>query len=114
MVKRNLALVTSQGADKNSGVYMTRQEQNQINSKVINRIIDCMAANPRPWHVPSYKALIALLKNEGLKNSRGEVWKMKTLYEMLSRNGYRGLHGLKCAYLAGEFGGDDSSISRGQ
>lgn len=76
---------------------MTRHEQRQINQQVINRLVDLINNRARLWRTPSYKEAIAVLHREGLKNSRGNLWSMKTLYLMLSRQGFGGLHGLKQA-----------------
>lgn len=74
---------------------MTRHEQRQLNQQVINRLVDLINHRARPWRTPSYKEAIAVLHRAGLKNSRGNPWAMKTLYLMLSRQGFSGLHGLK-------------------
>lgn len=74
---------------------MTRQEQRQLNQQVINQLIELINNRKRSWCTPSYKEALSMLNREGLKNSRGNQWAMKTLYLMLSRQGFSGLHGLK-------------------
>lgn len=93
---------------------MTRQEQRAINRKTIIRVVELIDSKvSKAWWLPiRYKAVIAVLNSEGLKNSRGKAWRMKTLYEMLARNGFGGLHGLKRAYRASVCDGQDSSIFR--
>lgn len=93
---------------------MTRYEQRLSNGRAINRAIQLIAIGSRRHSAPSYKSVVATLNGEGLKNSRGRDWVMKTFYLMLSRNGYRGLYGLRKSYLAGAFDAQLSSISGGQ
>ena len=70
---------------------MTRPEQRAINRAVIERL----AAIPRRWvHPPPYAVAVATLNAEGYLTSRGNPWTRRSLYRMLQRFGYSGLHGL--------------------
>lgn len=84
---------------------MTRHEQRLANQRAISRAVELIETKiSKSWRrAPSYKVVVAVLNREGLKNSRGQDWVMKTFYLMLSRSGYRGLHGLMHAYLVGAF-----------
>ncbi|MDC2888516.1 hypothetical protein [Psychrosphaera algicola] len=46
------------------------------------------------FHPPSYMHMCWLLKNLGIKTSRGNDWTPKRLFRMLQRNGYSGLWGV--------------------
>lgn len=92
---------------------MTRYEQRLANERAISRAVELISIGSRRYSAPSYKSVVATLNGEGFKNSRGQDWVMKTFYLMLSRNGYRGLYGLRESYFAGAFDAQLSSISGG-
>lgn len=92
---------------------MTREQQREINRKVIARTVELINQKFRSYwrRPPSYHLVTSQLNKEGFRNSRGQEWNMKTFYLMLARNGYRGLYGLNQAYLEGAFNHQLSSIS---
>lgn len=95
---------------------MTRNQQRSINQKAIARAIEIINQKvSQQWRrPPSYRAVTEQLNREGLRNSRGHNWNMKTFYLMLARQGHRGIYGLNQAYLDGTFDDQLSSISTSQ
>lgn len=81
------------GVFKERASTMTRQDQKGINQRVIQRLerIDETGV----WRLPSYRVVVDILNREGYTTSRGNSWTCKSLFRMLQRSGYGGLHGLK-------------------
>jgi hypothetical protein len=71
---------------------MKRIEQHENNRAVIGRITNI--DRNRFWQSPSFESVIRLLNAEGYMSSRANMWTRRSLYRMLQREGYRGLHGL--------------------
>lgn len=71
---------------------MNRLEQHKTNMLAIKSVA---AFDDGAWQrAPSYKFAIDMLNSEGLTTSRGNRWTQRSLYRMLQREGYPGLHGL--------------------
>ena len=72
---------------------MTRDQQHDTNTAAIERLT-AMIDPARPRHLPSYAQAVATLNREGFQTSRGQPWTRRSLYRMLQREGFSGIHGL--------------------
>ena len=72
---------------------MTRDEQHETNAAAIERLT-ALIDPACPRHLPSYAQAVATLNREGLQSSRGQPWTRRSLYRMLQREGFSGIHGL--------------------
>jgi hypothetical protein len=69
---------------------MNRKQQLKVNQRAVSQILKAFA-----W-IPSYENAVYELNTKGINTSRGNPWTKRSLYRMLQRQGYRGLHGLFC------------------
>ncbi len=72
--------------------FMKRSEQHQFNQYAVRRITKVERGHV--YRAPPYWQVVSLLNAEGFTTSRGSLWTRRSLYRMLQREGYRGLHGL--------------------
>lgn len=72
---------------------MTRDQQHRTNAAAIERLA-ALIDRACPRHLPSYAEAVATLNREGLQSSRGQRWTRRSLYRMLQREGFSGIHGL--------------------
>jgi len=71
---------------------MKRAEQHTINTQAIQRVVKLDTG--RWCRAPGYRMAVNLLNSEGLTTSRRNPWTRRSLYRMLQREGFSGLHGL--------------------
>ncbi|WP_373568221.1 recombinase family protein [Marinimicrobium sp. ABcell2] len=74
---------------------MKHRKSRALNHSIVQRVTALIESTPRPWQIPSYKAVVGVLNAEGYATSRGSPWTPHRLYRMLQRNGYSGLYGIK-------------------
>jgi len=74
---------------------VTRPEQHHHNQVIIDQIKRLHAADGGSgYSIPSYLSVVFRLNRSGLGTSRGNPWTRQSLFRMLQRQGYAGLHGL--------------------
>ena len=71
---------------------MKRAEQHSFNTGAIQRVVKVDTG--RWCRAPRYRLAVSLLNSEGYTSSRGIPWTLRSLYRMLQREGFSGLHGL--------------------
>lgn len=72
---------------------MNRDQQHATNAAAIERLATLIDP-ARPGNLPNYAQAVATLNREGLQTSRGYPWTRRSLYRMLQREGFSGIHGL--------------------
>ncbi len=70
---------------------MTRIQQLSHNQAVIALIL---SHGKSGFRCPSYEQVSQLLNSKGIRTSVGNPWSRKSLFRMLQRQGFSGLHGL--------------------